>query len=456
MAVYGSRDKNPFNVPNTYKINGVDTPSNIGNVRYYPLVDSSTGEVTIKSPTIAGAAGGSGLDRTIGTIPKDGVFKPVVGSTTSEETKYFSSAAGQGAVKNHAVITAQKAGAQNAQQLIFPNSATPGAGQGQNAPIPGVAPGAPGANQGQSTPSGTTPVDLGVKGTGKKSDFGDHRYPLDIDKIKQDKIKFSMLQYSPRGFSSFTRGSSETLGMLKDREGTDKRIIGTAYLPVPSGISEVNSAGWNGTPATPFELLNQNIALTTIQQGFGAGADVVGGVAKAAVSPSNNPDFGKAVSTVIAEAATNSGGLLSRTQGAIINPNLELLFNAPTLRPFNFTFKMSARSDKEAKEIIKIIRFFKQGMAPQKSESNLFIKAPHTFKIQYLLGSTNKDHPFIGQIKECALQNFVVNYTPEGQYATFYDGVLVSYEIQMTFSELEPVFNEDYGENFVNNLLFKE
>jgi hypothetical protein len=304
--------------------------------------------------------------------------------------------------------------------------------------------------------AGSTPVDLGVKGTGKKSDFGDHRYPLDIDKIKQDKIKFSMLQYSPRGFSSFTRGSSETLGMLKDREGTDKRIIGTAYLPVPSGISEVNSAGWNGTPATPFELLNQNIALTTIQQGFGAGADVVGGVAKAAVSPSNNPDFGKAVSTVIAEAATNSGGLLSRTQGAIINPNLELLFNAPTLRPFNFTFKMSARSDKEAEEIIKIIRFFKQGMSPQKSESNLFIKAPHTFKIQYLLGSTNKDHPFIGQIKECALQNFVVNYTPEGQYATFYDGVLVSYEIQMTFSELEPVFNEDYGENFVNNLLFKE
>jgi D-ribose pyranose/furanose isomerase RbsD len=56
--------------------------------------------------------------------------------------------------------------------------------------------------------------------------------------------------------------------MLKDREGTDKRIIGTAYLPVPSGISEVNSAGWDGTPATPFELLAQNIALTTVQQGI--------------------------------------------------------------------------------------------------------------------------------------------------------------------------------------------
>jgi hypothetical protein len=446
MATYGSRDKNLFPVPKEYEINGVKTQSNIGDKRYYLLVDSSTGDITIKTadgklPSSAG--GNTGMDRIVGTIPKDGVFKPVVGSTTSQETQYFNSAVGQGAVKNQAVTTAQNAGAQNARQLIFPNSAAPGAGQGQNAPIPGVTP-------------GSTPVDLGVKGTGKKSNFGDHRYPLDIDKIKQDKIKFSMLQYSPRGFSSFTRGSSETLGMLKDREGTDKRIIGTAYLPVPSGISEVNSAGWDGTPATPFQLLAQNIALTTVQQGISAGADVVGGVAKAAVSPSNNPDFGNAVSTGIAEAATNSGGLLSRTQGAIINPNLELLFNAPTLRPFNFTFKMSARSDKEAEEIIKIIRFFKQGMSPQKSESNLFIKAPHTFKIQYLLGSTNKDHPFIGQIKECALQNFVVNYTPEGQYATFYDGVLVSYEIQMTFSELEPVFNEDYGENFVNNLLFKE
>ena len=39
--------------------------------------------------------------------------------------------------------------------------------------------------------------------------------------------------------------------------------------------------------------------------------------------------------------------ILARTQGQVLNPNLELLFNGPTLRPFNFTFKMSARGGDE-------------------------------------------------------------------------------------------------------------
>jgi hypothetical protein len=42
------------------------------------------------------------------------------------------------------------------------------------------------------------------------------------------------------------------------------------------------------------------------------------------------------------------------------------------------------------------------------------------------------------------ITNFSVSYTPEGQYATFNDGAMVSYSITMQFSELEPVFNDDY------------
>ena len=77
-------------------------------------------------------------------------------------------------------------------------------------------------------------------------------------------------------------------------------------------------------------------------------------------------------------------GLLARTKGATINPNLELLFNGPTLRPFSFQFRLSARNKTEAEEIIKIIRFFKQGMAPIRTEGNLFLLAPHTFQIHFV------------------------------------------------------------------------
>jgi hypothetical protein len=81
-------------------------------------------------------------------------------------------------------------------------------------------------------------------------------------------------------------------------------------------------------------------------------------------------------------------------------------------------------------------------MSVQRTPSQLFLKAPNTFKIRYL--HQNKDHPYINQIKECALQSFTVNYTPEQTYMAFADGLMTSYEIQMTFQELEPIFNDDY------------
>ena len=88
-------------------------------------------------------------------------------------------------------------------------------------------------------------------------------------------------------------------------------------------------------------------------------------------------------------------------------------------------------------------------MSPQRTPSNIFLKSPHTFKIRYLhRGQNGEEHKYIGKIKECALQNFTVDYTPEGQYATFYDGVMVSYEINMQFTELEPIFNEDNDKNY--------
>jgi len=293
---------------------------------------------------------------------------------------------------------------------------------------------------------------IGSSGQSRTS-FGTHRYPLNLNSSLQDKIKFDMLEYSPRGFQ---QDNKTNLAQFAERKSTGSRTpLGTVYLPITSGISEANSCGWGEDRMDPGQALLANVALTSIQQGLGSGFDKLKDTAET-VAGVGNQDAKNAIATGFAAAASGAGGILSRTQGAVINPNLELLFNGPALRPFSFTFKMSARSELEAKEIIKIIRFFKQGMSPQKSSSNLFIKAPHTFKISYMRGK-EKNHPFIGEIKECALQSFNVNYTPEGQYATFHDGPMISYEIQMQFTELEPVFNEDYGNSgsLPADLLFK-
>ena len=446
MTVYGSRDKNPFNVPKEYEINGVKTQSNNGNARYYLLVDSVTGDTTIKTadgklPSSVG--GNTGMDRVVGTIPKDGVFKPVVGSTTSQETQYFNSAVGQKAVKNHAVTTAQKAGAQNAHQLIFPNSATPGAGQGQNAPIPGVA----GSTSGGAGGVSDADFKAGISDSKKtRSQFPTLKYPETLDAGKQDVIKFSMLKYSPKAFQT----TKDNLGGFADRPsiGKDRNAIGVVTLPIPNGISDSNTLNWGDTTMNAAEALAANLALSGIKGGGQGLTDTAGKVAGAVQSNSGEVAGGMAALFAGLAVQGNAASILQRTEGAVINPNLELLFNAPTLRPFNFTFKLASRSETESKIIRSIIRFFKQGSAAQKSESNLFLKAPHTFQIQYL--HNGKPHNFLNQFKECALQSFGVSYTPEGQYATFNDGAMVSYQITMQFQELEPIFNEDYTNDGTN------
>lgn len=263
-------------------------------------------------------------------------------------------------------------------------------------------------------------------------------YPIDIGSTKQDVIQFEMLQYKPRGYSA-----EKGLAGVGERD-SNRSAIGRVILPIPSGISDQNGVTWGQETLNPAEALAANLALSTITRGFGAGGNVL---TSAAGQIQESSDEAKTLAAAaFASAATGIGQqLLTRTTGAIVNSNLELLFREPTLRPFTFTFKMSARNDGEAKMIIKIIRFFKQGMAVQRSKSNLFLKSPHTFRIKYKYrGQNGGEHKYIGKIKECALQNFNVSYTPEGQYATFEDGVLVSYEMQMSFTELEPVFNDDY------------
>ena len=50
-----------------------------------------------------------------------------------------------------------------------------------------------------------------------------------------------------------------------------------------------------------------------------------------------------ALALMIAGKAAQTQNLLSRASGAVANPNLELLFNGPGLRAFDFTFQMSPR-----------------------------------------------------------------------------------------------------------------
>ena len=45
----------------------------------------------------------------------------------------------------------------------------------------------------------------------------------------------------------------------------------------------------------------------------------------------------------------------------------------------------------------------------------------------------------------CALTSCSVDYNPDGSFMTLPDGSMTAYNISMTFSELEPIYDSDYS-----------
>ena len=166
---------------------------------------------------------------------------------------------------------------------------------------------------------------------------------------------------------------------------------------------------------------------------------------------------------MIANLATNAN-IMKRSQGATINNNQELLFGGPGLRRFSFQFSFYPRGPKEAIIVRKIIRTFKQSMSVKRSETSLLLKSPHTFAIQYMTSKDGKAvaHPYLNRFKECALTSCSVDYTPDGTYMTYSsrgnpDGdekSMTAYKMTLQFGELEPLFDDEYGESDYDNVGF--
>ena len=273
---------------------------------------------------------------------------------------------------------------------------------------------------------------------GTRNSFGDQMFPSDLAETGMDVIKFTMLEFKPRKISG---GAAAGLGKIQKRE-KGRKGIGTVMLPVPGGITDQNNADWGDGRANPLQVAGLDIAGSAIASGLEGGgtaaANQLKGLAKSATEAK------KLLGGFFAAGAVglDPNEVLARTQGAVINPNLELLFKGPALRPFNFTFQMGARNEGDSLQIMEILRFFKQGSSPQRTAAQMLIKAPHTFQIEYLhRGTKNK---FLNEIKECALLSVGVNYTPNNNYATFANGAPVSIELTLGFKELDPVFNDDY------------
>ena len=276
-------------------------------------------------------------------------------------------------------------------------------------------------------------------------------YPIALksESNRQDRIKFTQ-EFVTKTEISLTGSLTRRNPFKRER----KKIEGSVILPITEGIADQTGVDWRGGQLNPISGLAAQGAVNLFSRA-GEGGSILQTFEDAKTElkgtlSKENTGFRDALNIYLAQKATGAQGLLSRTTGAILNPNLELLFGGPKLRDFGFTFKLSPRDPDEARQVKKIIRFFKQGMSVKTSQTNVFLKTPNIFNINYEIFSPNTnsfiDHPSINRIKRCALLNCVVQYTPDGSYMTYDDPAktMTSYQLTLSFSELEPIYDEDY------------
>ena len=262
------------------------------------------------------------------------------------------------------------------------------------------------------------------------------RYPINQkDSDDFDHLRITCYDHVPGGLEA-------NQFIIPDIDDRKKVRRGVVTLPMQPGIQEGNTVNWGPDNINPLQIAALGVAGDLMDFDWRGAYDKLIESAKTAGNDLT-PDVIKAYFGGKAIGAN----ILGRATGQTINNNVEVLFNGPGLRTFNYNYKFTPREPKEAKEIKNIIRFFKKQMAPKRSTSRIFLKSPNVFKLKYQF--KNRDHPFLNNIKMCALNGFTVDYTPDGSYSTYNDGgegdgSMTSYNVGLSFMEMTPIYNEDF------------
>ena len=270
--------------------------------------------------------------------------------------------------------------------------------------------------------------------------------------------------------SSFTFGSERTTPY--------KRKLGAGIkLPMPNNMTDGNPRNWGEQSMDAGQMgAIQNVSKNVLTSFF---TNDFGGYGRTATKLSMQGEMltqestrGMSMANKIAQLASESGfgdvsseQILSRSVGVVVNSNTELLFAGVSLRSFEYQWLMSPRNRLEAANVRMIIRAFKQWSAPKKIRKidngelsnvgkaggpSFFLGTPNIFRLRFVTNG-NRNILGVNKFKPCALQNVDINYTPEGQWMAYENGMPISVMMTLRFAELEPIYDTDYSEDIASD-----
>ena len=276
----------------------------------------------------------------------------------------------------------------------------------------------------------------------------------ETDDTTGSNLKTGDITLGDRGLGGFALNNATSANTINTGAGRAlKRPKHTIYLPIPRQIQDANSVTYNDGTLDPLEAVGAALIKQGIENpSFDRVKDTFNLLAQEGLDVINmNTDAiaaaiaGRAIGALGGNVTANS--LLARATGAILNPNLESLFQGVKLRQFPFVFEFFPRNGREAEEVKNIIKVLKRSMSPRnnrKKGNGVFIKQPDIFQLQYLKGG--QEHPFLNKFLPMHLTDMKINYSSSGTYSTFWDGTPSHMTASCSFTEVNPVYQEDYDE----------
>ena len=178
------------------------------------------------------------------------------------------------------------------------------------------------------------------------------RYPKEFG-TNGPSVDYLEMQFLRRDYSSDkVKYKLETVSGPGMKEGAN-----TIFINIPQKVTEAISQQFNQT------------TLGELGSFLGKRGDAGTAVRNALTRTAENFLLNKSVDLANKLGATNlsASGLLSATSGVVFNPNLEVLYEGPDFRTFNFQFNLFTKSRKDAEEIFKIVETLRLASLPRVS-----------------------------------------------------------------------------------------
>lgn len=200
--------------------------------------------------------------------------------------------------------------------------------------------------------------------------------------------------------------------------GQKKRIKTAISLHVPNNLSVKYGVNYEDE-STAFQMMGIKFGAEALQ--------------KAAASSNALGNLGAAAANI--GLSMPGTGLLSKLGQIAPNPRKEQVFKRVDFRTFQFDYEFFPRSETEAQNVLNIIKQFKYHMHPEFKDDNAFLYVyPSEFDIYYYNGVD--ENLTIHRHTSCVLEDLSVNYSPQGQFTTFRNGMPTQINISMQFKEL--------------------